>query len=255
MPYSCSRDPSLARHGRLWESLSHNRTVELTHLESLHRDAPLFPDLCLTIVFDNRLLRLTGGMRRQHLPVRTTDSSSFMGRVPPMAFLRMGGRAVLLVGLGVASLQGQTARGHVIVAPLGRPRVGVIAPPPPQPSVTNSGPTVFATFPAIVSPDGRVFVDLGNGYVEVARSCPYAYGYACDSYPAGAETQVLQSYVAPGYVAPGYVAPRYEPPAYAAPAYTGPVYSGGVYRSRSVAAPNPVARSRSAGPPRPRTRR
>ena len=130
-----------------------------------------------------------------------------------MAFLRTLARSGVLIGLSAACLQAQrTAR--VIVAPQGRPRVATIAPPPPPPQpLSTYGQTVFASYPTIVTPDGRVFIDLGNGYEEVARTCPYAYGYACQSYgyPVAPLTPTM-----PSYAPPGYIAPRYAPPAYGA---------------------------------------
>jgi hypothetical protein len=144
-----------------------------------------------------------------------------------MAFLRVVARSGVLIGLSVATLQGQGRRARVIVAPLGRPRIATIAPPPapPQP-LTTYGQTVFATYPTIVTADGRILVNLGNGYEEVARTCPYAYGYACQSfgYPLAPQTPLFQQ-----YVPPTYVAPRYAPPAYAAPTYPVPVYDPGYY--------------------------
>jgi len=138
-----------------------------------------------------------------------------------MAFLRMGVRAIVLLGLGAAWLPAQTKRVHVIEAPQGRPRIAMVAPPPPQPPpLTTYGQTVFATAPVIVTADGRVLVDIGNGYEQVARTCPYAYGYGCQSYgyPMAPQTPVPQSYV------PTYVPPTYAPPAYGAPVYPTPMY-------------------------------
>src|SRR5438309_1298868 len=136
-----------------------------------------------------------------------------------MAFLRMVVRSFALVGLGAACLQAQSAHARVIVAPQGRPRVATIAPPPPTQPLTTFGQTVFETYPVIVTADGRVLVDLGNGYEQVARTCPYEYGYGCQSYgyPIAPQTPLFQS-----YVPPGYTAPRYAPPAYGAPVYPAP---------------------------------
>lgn len=144
-----------------------------------------------------------------------------------MAFLRVVARSGVLVGLSVATLQGQGRHARVIVAPQGQPRIATIAPPPPPPQpLTTYGQTVFASYPTIVTSDGRVLVNLGNGYEEVARTCPYAYGYACQSYgyPPAPLTPLFQQ-----YIPPTYVAPRYAPPAYAAPVYPTPTYGGGYY--------------------------
>lgn len=149
-----------------------------------------------------------------------------------MAFLRAVARSGALIGLSVATLpwqglQGQSRHARVIVAPQGQPRIATIAPPPPPPQpLTTYGQTVFATYPTIVTADGRILVDLGNGYEEVARTCPYAYGYACQSYgyPPAPMTPLFQQ-----YIPPTYVAPRYAPPAYTAPAYPAPSYGGGYY--------------------------
>jgi hypothetical protein len=158
-----------------------------------------------------------------------------------MAFLRIAVQTGALVGLSVASLQGQARHAQVIIAPLGQPRIGTIAPPPPttasQPVITY-GPTIFASYPTVVAADGRIFVDLGNGYTEVAQTCRYAYGYTCESYgypPA----QVVPDYAVPNYIAPtSSAAARYSPPAHAAPAYRGPVYAGGYYRTEPTAGTN-----------------
>ena len=122
-----------------------------------------------------------------------------------MVFLRGVVRAALLVGLSAASLQAQSSRSRVIVAPQGRPRIASIAPPPAPPRLFTYGQTVFENYPVIVTPDGRVLVDLGNGYEQVARNCPYAYGYSCVSYGYP---------IAPQTTVPQYIAPRYAPPAY-----------------------------------------
>jgi hypothetical protein len=149
-----------------------------------------------------------------------------------MVFLRLLARSGALIVLGAAvapwsSLQGQRRPARVIVAPRGQPRIATIAPPPPPPQpLTTYGQTVFTTYPTIVTADGRILVDLGNGYEEVARTCPYAYGYGCRSYgyPPAPLTPLFQE-----YVPSGYVAPRYAPPAYAAPVYPVPSYGDGSY--------------------------
>jgi hypothetical protein len=147
-----------------------------------------------------------------------------------MAFLRMVVRSFALVGLGAAWLQAQSTHAHVFVAPQGRARIATIAPPPPPHTPTTFGQTVFENYPVIVLPDGRVLVDLGNGYEQVARTCPYAYGYACQSYgyPIAPQTPLF-SQLAP----PTYVPPRYAPPAYGAPYYPTPSYPAGGYGNYS----------------------
>jgi hypothetical protein len=132
-----------------------------------------------------------------------------------MAFLRAVVRSLLLVGLSAAWLGAQSSHARVIVAPQGRPRIASIAPPPPPPRLFTYGQTVFGNYPVIVTPDGRVLVDLGNGYEQVARTCPYAYGYACLSYGYP---------IAPQTTVPQYIAPRYAPPAYGAGPYPTPTY-------------------------------
>jgi hypothetical protein len=143
-----------------------------------------------------------------------------------MAFLRMVVRSFALVGLASAWLQAQSTHARVVVAPQGRPRIASIAPPPPAQSLTTYGQTVFQTSPVIVTPDGRVLVDLGDGYEQVARTCPYEYGYGCQSngYPIAPQTPIFSS-----YLPPGYVPPRYAPPAYGAPYYPTPTYPAGGY--------------------------
>jgi hypothetical protein len=145
-----------------------------------------------------------------------------------MAFLRVVAWSGVLIGLTVVNLQGQGRHARVVVAPQGQPRIATIAPPPPPPQpLTTYGQTVFSSYPTIITADGRILVDLGNGYEEVARTCPYAYGYACQSYgyPPAPLTPLFQQ-----YVPPTYVAPRYAPPGYAAPVYPVPGY-GGYYGS------------------------
>jgi hypothetical protein len=153
-----------------------------------------------------------------------------------MGFLRSGVTAIVFIGLGGVSLQGQSRPAHVIVAPQGRARIARIAPPPPPPAqpLTTYGETIFASYPAILTADGRVLVNLGNGYEQVARTCPYAYGYGCESYgyPIAPLTPIPQS-----YAPPTYVAPRYAPPAYGAPVYPVPTYQPaaiGVYGNYPV---------------------
>ena len=116
-----------------------------------------------------------------------------------MAFLRLVVRSFALVGLGAAWLQAQSTHAHVLAAPRGRARIATIAPPPPPQTLATYGQTVFENYPVIVLPDGRVLVDLGNGYEQVARTCPYAYGYAWQSYgyPIAAQTPLFPQIGAP----------------------------------------------------------
>jgi hypothetical protein len=143
-----------------------------------------------------------------------------------MAFLRMVVRSTALIGVSAAWLQAQSTHARVIVAPQGRPRVASIAPPPPAPTLFSYGQTVFQNYPVIVTSDGRVLVDLGNGYEQVARTCPYAYGYGCQSngYPIAPQTPPFNS-----FNPPTYEPPRYAPPAYGAPYYPTPYYPAGGY--------------------------
>jgi hypothetical protein len=153
-----------------------------------------------------------------------------------MAFLRMVVRSFALVGLGAAWLQAQSTRAHVIVGPRGRARIATIAPPPPPQTPTAYRQTVFEDYPVIVTPDGRVLLDLGNGYEQVARTCPYAYGYACQSYgyPIAPPT-LLYLELSP----PEYEPPRYAPPVYGAPYYPTPTYPAGGYGNYAPPAYSP----------------
>lgn len=143
-----------------------------------------------------------------------------------MVFLRMVVRSIALIGLGAASLEAQSRHARVVVAPQGRPRIASIAPPPAAPTLFTYGQTVFQNYPVIVTSDGRVLVDLGYGYEQVARTCPYAYGYGCQSYgyPIAPQTPLFQT-INP----PQYTPPRYAPPAYGAPYYPTPTYPSGGY--------------------------
>lgn len=138
-----------------------------------------------------------------------------------MAFLRAVVRSVVLVGLCAAPawVQGQSTRGRVIVSPQGRSRIAYVAPPPPPPRVVDYGPTVFSNYGTVILPDGRLAVDLGNGYQQVAEPCLYAYGYGCVSY--------------------GYPIVYYTPVYYAAPVYVAPVYPTVVYPTPVYPAPRP----------------
>lgn len=160
-----------------------------------------------------------------------------------MAFLRMGVSAAALLVLGSAWSQAQSTRAQVIIAPHGQPRLAGIAPASvPQQSPSSYGPTVFANYPIVVTPDGQVLVDLGNGYQEVARACPYAYGYGCESYsnPGDRQPTVFQSY-APT-LAPGYDPPRYVPRQREARTYTPPPRPAATYfNTAPVATPRGYA--------------
>jgi hypothetical protein len=166
-----------------------------------------------------------------------------------MAFLRLGVRAIVLAGFGAASAQAQTRHAQVIVAPQGQPRVARMAPPPPprQP-LTTYGQTVFSSYPVIVTADGRVLVDLGNGYEQVARNCPYAYGSGCQSYgyPIAPFTPLFDS-----YAPPTYVAPRYAPPAYPVPNYPAGGYGGYPAAAQPGYVPQPPPPPAYAPPPNP----
>ena len=158
-----------------------------------------------------------------------------------MKILRLGVSAVALLVLGSAWSQAQSRRGQIIIAPHGQPRLAGIAPVPQQ-SFTTYGPTVFANYPIVVTPDGQVLVDLGNGYQEVARACPYAYGYGCESYsnPGDRQPTIFQSYVP--YLAPGYDGPRYSRRQPEAQSYTRPPRPAATYvNTAPVATPRGYA--------------
>lgn len=153
-----------------------------------------------------------------------------------MVYLRMILRAGVLVAFAASLLEAQASR--VISSPRGQPRIAMIAPPPaPPPSFDHYqlGETVFGDVPAIITPDGRVLVNLGYGYEQVARTCPYEYGYGCQSYgyPMAPQTPVQgpygpSQYVPPTYMPPAYGAPQYPsayqpyPPRYTPPAPVNP---------------------------------
>jgi hypothetical protein len=137
--------------------------------------------------------------------------------MPPMVYLRTISRASAMVALATSLAGAQSSR--VIASPRGQERIAAIAPPPAPPqSIPNYqlGETVFGSVPAIFTADGRILVNLGYGYEQVARTCPYAYGYGCQSYgyPMAPQTPIFGSYVPPQYVPPTYM-----PPAYGAPQY------------------------------------
>jgi len=122
-------------------------------------------------------------------------------------------RSIPLVGLCAACLRAQSFAERVTEAPQGRPAIVSVAPPPAAPRADDYGPTVFTHLATTVLADGRVYLDLGNAYQEVAGPCFYPYGYRCIgygypyfAYPIFFYTPV---YVAPVYVEPIYVAPVY----------------------------------------------
>ena len=166
-----------------------------------------------------------------------------------MAFLRTVVRSVVLVGLCAACLQAQNTRGRVIVAPQGRPRIAAIAPPPPPPRVVDYGPTVFANYGTVVLPDGRVVVDLGNGYQEVAETCYYVYGYGCVSYSYPVVSYTTVYYTAPVYVAPVYPTVVYPAPVYPAGPHWGCYSCIGLSRTSFRSTTIPLSGPAHAAPP------
>lgn len=136
-----------------------------------------------------------------------------------MVYLRTILNASAVVALAAPMVGAQQ---RVIAAPRGQDRVAFIAPPPASaPAVPNYGPgeTVFGSVPMIILPDGRMLVNLGYGYEQVVRTCPYAYGYGCQSYgyPMAPQTPIVGP----------YAPPQYAPPTYAPPAYPAPQYPAG----------------------------
>lgn len=97
---------------------------------------------------------------------------------------------------------------------------GHIAGMAPAPAATPSGQQVqqraqyypdafIGYFPAMISGDGRVWANFGQGYEQVLRSCEAQYGY-----------QYQPSYAAPTYTPPTYTPPSYSPPSYQTPGTT-----------------------------------
>jgi len=161
-----------------------------------------------------------------------------------MAFLRTVARSVLLVGFCAAWLQAQSTAYRVNESPQGRPRIVSIAPPPASPRADDYGPTVFTHLATTTLADGRIYLDLGNAYQEVAGPCVYAYDYVCIGY--GYPIWVYPAFFyAPVYVEPVYVAPVYAAPVYPTVVYPSPVYPiperracySCVYPSRTVVRP------------------
>ena len=146
-----------------------------------------------------------------------------------MVYLRTIFRAIVLVALAVPMAGAQS---RVIAAPRGQDRVAFIAPPPATaPAIPSYAPgeTVFGSVPMIILPDGRMLVNLGYGYEQVVRTCPYAYGYGCQSYgyPMAPQTPIVGPYAPPQYTAPTYAPPAYPAPQYPAgyqPYYPPPRY-------------------------------
>lgn len=163
----------------------------------------------------------------------------FQARVPPMVFLRAVARSGVVIVLSTSTLHAQGRRAAVIVAPLGQPRIATIAPTPRSARQPVDAPTVFADYPGIVTADGRILVNMGTGYEEVARTCPHAYGYQCQSsgYPPAPLTPLSQE-----YIPPSYAVPRYAPPVYSAPVYAEPRDDDGSGYARA-ATDSPMAAS------------
>jgi hypothetical protein len=108
----------------------------------------------------------------------------------------------------------------VVAAPQGRPRIAAIAPPPASPEPSRFDETIFVSNDVIVLPDGRVLIDLGDSYEQVARVCPYAFGYRCRyRYTIPPQTLLFPSYEPPTYVVPVYVAEPYPVFAYPSGGY------------------------------------
>ena len=171
-----------------------------------------------------------------------------------MVFLRTAVvRSVVLVGFCAASLQAQSSTADRLTeAPQGRPRIVSIAPPPAPQRADDYGPTVFSHLATTVLADGRVMLDLGNAYEEVAGPCVYAYDYVCVGYGYPIFLYPTVFY-APVYVEPVYVAPVYAAPVYpAAVAYPYPVYPSYwfrgcyscVYPSRTIVRSAPISSGR-----------
>lgn len=145
-----------------------------------------------------------------------------------MAFLRTIVKSTVLVGLCGAWLQAQSTADRLTEAPQGRPRIVSIAPPLPPSRADDYGPTVFRHLATTVLADGRVMLDLGNAYEEVAGPCVYAYDYVCVGYGYPIFLYPTVFY-APLYVEPVYVAPIFAAPVYAAPVYPTIVYPAAGY--------------------------
>ena len=175
-----------------------------------------------------------------------------------MASLGLASRSVAPLALALAAFTAsaggaQSSRGRVVIAPNSPTRVAGIAPPPAQahpsygygytPSV-QLGETAFGSVPAIVLGDGRVLVDFGNGYEQIGRPCPYAYGYGCQSYggPIAPFTPIN-----PGFP-PAYNTPQYAPPAYGSPMYPG-FNPGGGYNQPTYNPPPAYGNNNPTGLP------
>lgn len=158
------------------------------------------------------------------------------------AFVRLQVLTAVATAALVASAGAQTPEPphRVIAAPHGVPRVaGIVPPPTPSAPFLEPGQSIFGTFPAIVTADGRVLVNFGEGYEQVERVCPYRHGYRC-IYHHGSVLLVLPAHHRYRYPYhfeyPRYLEyrhfdrPSYDPPLYSAPVYRAPVYpSGGGY--------------------------
>ena len=77
---------------------------------------------------------------------------------------------------------------------------------------------VYGWVPAVIGNDGRVWVNLGYGYEQVARTCDVPFGGYASGYsdaPAG--------YTPPNYAPPSYSAPTYNAPSYPAAGSSGAI--------------------------------
>jgi len=115
-----------------------------------------------------------------------------------------------------------------------------------------------------VLPDGRVLIDLGDSYEQVARACPYAYGYGCRyRYTIPPQFLFYPSYDPPTYVAPVYIAEpypvfvypsggygAYPPPPYYVGCPGGYYSCGGPYYGPSPSTTVPAPGTLRAAPPR-----
>lgn len=169
--------------------------------------------------------------------------------------------AMLILGSGVAAAQAQPRR----AVPPRPPQIAGIAPanpaPPQRPHGSGYNPPYvnggygpgygygsgYATYgwvPAVVTADGRVFVDLGYGYEPVMRSCEVQYG--------GYVTTYDQGYSSPNYTPPTYTAPTYTPPTYTPPNYGGgqPAPDPGAQPAPG-AAPAPLPNAQGSASPAP----
>lgn len=125
----------------------------------------------------------------------------------------------------MASAQTPDPPHHIMSAPQSSRHVaGIVAPPPPTAPFLEPGETIFGRYPAILTDDGRVLVNTGDGYEQVDRLCPRSARWIC-IYRHGELLLVTPAF--------GRRRVRYEwresyaPPRYAAPVYSAPVYPSG----------------------------